>query len=229
MSDNIFKVFKIQDLQQVILDNYNKFIIMIVVRENISNSQAYDFKKFLKKYSQEYPNMLFIYYIINDDDMGKCSLPKHKSEYPSFEVITRKNILVEEKNVSKEGIYKQMNHKKLKEYFDKDKERYLEEKNEDVNIEDEEDNGADMENEEEYNAEEKPSQNPLMNNPNAMYNPPFDPSQVILEQKKLAEKIRILLKHAEENKIELMSDIAKRKKIEAEKKAEEREKLRKSR
>jgi hypothetical protein len=139
MSGNIWEVVSIKDLVQIIQNNKNKFIIIAITQENSPASEKKMLKKFLKSKCGDYPNMYFTYYVISKKDLGRISLfTKDETQYPLVYHIYNTEIFVKVNRANQKTLYESFD--KVKQYYDKDKEKFLSGEDED-NLSD--DNGND--------------------------------------------------------------------------------------
>jgi hypothetical protein len=100
----------------------NKFVIIGLTLKNTPSSQKKIIKQFFKSKHTEYPNMIFIYYEVSEDDLGKkISLLKNKpEEYPYlYHIYDIEKILVTVSNVNIETLHASFN--AVKHHYDNDK------------------------------------------------------------------------------------------------------------
>ena len=71
MADNIFESKRVSDIIYILKKNPNKFVVIgLTMLNNDTNIIKY-IRSYLKNQSKQYSNVIFIYYMLKDDDFGK--------------------------------------------------------------------------------------------------------------------------------------------------------------
>ena len=174
--NNIFEIKSVNDIETILKSSSGKFVILSITLNNTPLNTKINIRKWLKKYSVEYKNVVFLYMSVTSEDLGKLSIFKEDvSKYPLlYYIYNINNICISVDNVDTEGINEAYN--KMKHYLDDTK----------IEVDD--------------------------NNTN---------ENKLLEQKKLLEqqnrdKLIYLENHAEDYKINFLTDIKNRKLVEEE-------------
>lgn len=245
MSGNIWEVVSIKDLVQIIQNNKNKFIIIALTQENSPIAEQKMLKKFLKSKCGEYPNMYFTYFMVSKKDLGRISLfTKDETQYPLVYHIYNTEIFVKVNRANQKTLYESFD--QVKQYYDKDKEKFLSGKEKsddeyddnnscDIDGYDDDDNNSNGEdrgdikmdtNDINEPAEEKISkkdnsvqmQQQMLQEQNKL-----SVEQKLLETKKMFDKVLMMQKHARDFNVEFLRDIQQRKKEEYDQKVKDRE------
>jgi hypothetical protein len=252
MSGNIWEVVSIKDLVQIIQNNKNKFIIIAITQEESPASEKKMLKKFLKSKCDDYPNMYFTYYVMCKKDLGRISLfTKDETQYPLVYHIYNTEIFVKVNRANQKTLYESFD--QVKQYYDKDKEKFLSGENEDIasddnnkddEVDDVGDDIGDVSDIDDIHIKDNrlkkqtvPTQQ-LDKNDGANDNGVLDQAQQqqllqeqnklsveqkMLETKKMFDKVIMMQKHAREFNVEFLKDIQQRKKEEYDQKVKDRE------
>jgi hypothetical protein len=146
-------------------------------------------KKFIKKKSEIYNNVLFLYYVVRNENFGEISfLTKNKAEYPKMcHIFNKTKLLVEVSSIDNIEI--------LESSFQKVDNYYRNFKYEEpVVIDNDHEHDHDQDDQKEHNDSE-------IKNP-------------IVDKKKFMEKLELLKKHVDEYNVDFFKDCQKRKKDE---------------
>ena len=120
--NNIWRITRTKDLISIMNTCKKKFAIIGLTLNNTSPDQKKIIKNFFKVKHIEYPNIIFIYYEVDDNELGKNInlLKNSKDEYPYiYHIYDIDKILVNVSNVNNETINESFN--KIKQYYDEDK------------------------------------------------------------------------------------------------------------
>lgn len=103
---NIWEITEFDDLIHNLKSSVDRFVIFIAVLNDTPLPQKISLKKFLKTKATKYPNILFLYYTIkNENDMRFSLLKKDKSEYPlAYFIWDTKEIACEFENAVADDI-----------------------------------------------------------------------------------------------------------------------------
>jgi len=125
MSQNIWEIVTVNDLVKILKEKEKKFVIVALTLKDTPVEIVKLIKKFLKDYSKKYKNLTFLYYKVNDKDLGRISLlHKDKLEYPFvYHIYDINNIFVSVNRVNKNTLFESMN--AVEEYYKKDLENKL--------------------------------------------------------------------------------------------------------
>jgi hypothetical protein len=125
MSQNIWEIVTVNDLVKILKEKEKKFVIVALTLKDTPIETVKLIKKFLKDYSKKYKNLTFLYYKVNDKDLGRISLlNKDKLEYPFvYHIYDINNIFVSVNRVNKNTLFESMN--AVEEYYKKDLENKL--------------------------------------------------------------------------------------------------------
>jgi len=125
MSQNIWEIVTVNDLVKILKEKEKKFVVVALTLKDTPLEIVKLIKKFLKDYSKKYKNLTFLYYKVNDKDLGRISLlHKDKLEYPFvYHIYDINNIFVSVNRVNKNTLFESMN--AVEEYYKKDLENKL--------------------------------------------------------------------------------------------------------
>ena len=119
---NIWQVTSIKNLNKLIDNCSNKFMIIGVVLKNNDQNEKKAIKNFYKSIHKIYPNITFIYYELDESELGKgiSILKNSKEEYPYlYHIYDKDKIIVNVSNVNEETLIESFNI--VKKYYDDDK------------------------------------------------------------------------------------------------------------
>lgn len=132
--NNLLQVVTMDDLLYLLGNGKNKIIVLSLVLTKSDEIMKRKIKKFIKKKSELYTNVLFLYYIVRNEDFGRISfLTKNKTEYPKMchifdktelllEVASIDNIDILEESFHKvDGYYKKFKFEEQKEIIEEKK------------------------------------------------------------------------------------------------------------
>jgi hypothetical protein len=138
--NNLLQVVTMDDLLYLLGNGKNKIIVLTLVLPKSDESIKRKIKKFIKKKSEIYNNVLFLYYVVRNEDFEKISLiTKNKMEYPKMchiynktelllEVSSIDNIEILESSFQKvDGHYKKF---KYEEHIEKEEQKTIHEEEE---------------------------------------------------------------------------------------------------
>lgn len=120
--NNIWQVTNTKDLIDIMNTCRDKFSIIGLTLKSTPHNQKKIIKQFFREKHIEYPNITFIYYQVNIDDLGKhiSLLKKSPDEYPYlYHIYNIDKILVNVSNVNEITILESFN--AVKQYYDNDK------------------------------------------------------------------------------------------------------------
>jgi ribosomal protein L30E len=232
MSRNIWEIVNVTDLVKILKENEQKFVIVALTLQNTPSDDIKLIKKFLKDYSKKYKNLTFLYFKVNDKDLGRISLLKtDKSEYPFiYHIYDVNNIFVSVNRVNKNTLYESMG--AVEEYYKKDLEnRYNTQINTQVNIQKntkikqkQNQNNNDGDNGDNYdnNDDDNDNMNNNMNNninedDENMLENDAETERKVIEHQRLLNRILLFEEKKKKHNIKFLEDIQKRKKEESKK------------
>ena len=204
MSQNIWEIVTVNDLVKILKEKEKKFVIVALTLKDTPVEIVKLIKKFLKDYSKKYKNLTFLYYKVNDKDLGRISLlHKDKLEYPFvYHIYDINNIFVSVNRVNKNTLFESMN--AVEEYYKKDLENKLYTTENTQNI---------MQNniENEENVENDNNNGDVNNNilPNDE-----ETQRKVIEHQRMLNKIISFEERKKSHNIKFLEDIHKRKKEE---------------
>ena len=122
---NIWEVTTISDIVKILKSNPKKFVILGLSLSNAPKTEHKTIKKFLKDKAKLYPNMTFLFFKVESNDLGKISLlDSNVDTYPwIYHVYDYNNIFIKVNNANEETIYKSF--EAGEQYYKKDLEEYL--------------------------------------------------------------------------------------------------------
>jgi hypothetical protein len=198
---NIWQVTIFDDLLYHLRKGSKKIIVLSLVLLNTDNNVKNRIKKLMTEKASQYPNIVFIYYVVRHEDFGRKLniIDKDITQYPiMYHIFDMRDILCH--------IAKIDDAVTLRNYFKKTEDLYLNSTNEDnfSNNENEDGNGNEVLEESKI----RPVNDIIV--PSAQTNQETQ----LLEQKKFTEKLILLRKKADEYTFSFLEEIAKRKKEE---------------
>jgi hypothetical protein len=122
---NIWEVTTVSDIVKILKSNPKKFVIVGLALANAPKTEHKLIKKFLKDKAKLYPNMTFLFFKVEKNDLGKTSLLNSDIDsYPwVYHVYDYNNIFIKVNNANEETIYKSF--EAGEQYYKKDLEDYL--------------------------------------------------------------------------------------------------------
>lgn len=193
MSQNLWQVVNMDDLLYFLRNGKNKIIVLSLVLLNTDELIKRNIRKFIKRKSEIYTNITFLYYAIRDTDFGRISIISgNKDEYPKMcHIYNVTELLVEVTGIDNMDIL-ESSFKKLDNYY--------------MNFKEEQDV---IENNNTTELKVSTPQTPLSTNitNEEVKNP-------IVEKKKFIEKITLIKQKSDDYNIEFMRECQKRKKEE---------------
>lgn len=208
---NIWEIVALNDLIKILKEKEKQFVIVAITLDNTPKELVKTIKKFLKTYSKLYDNLTFLYYNASVKDLGRISLlNKDVNEYPYiYHIFDTSNIFVSVNRANQNTIYEAFN--AVEEYYKKDLQNYLINKNNIKNDENTTDN-TDRTDKSSIHINQDlhtvNSQQMKEDEEQAKMN------RRALEHQKLLEKITILENKKKDFNIKFLEDIQKRKKEE---------------
>ena len=126
---NIWEVTTVSDIVKILKSNPKKFVIIGLSLSNAPKSEHKTIKKFLKDKAKLYPNMTFLFFKVESNDLGKISLlDSNVDTYPwIYHVYDYNNIFIKVNNANEETIYKSF--EAGEQYYKKDLEDFLDNNN----------------------------------------------------------------------------------------------------
>lgn len=197
------------DLLYFLRNGKNKIIVLTMVLLNTEEDLKKDIRRFIKRKSEKYPNIIFLYYAVRDDDFGRISIiSKNKKEYPKMcHIYNVTDLLVEVSGIDNVEILKS-SFKKLNNYYKNFKEdAKISEKSDEIKqpvITDKEHNENNFQQENIFNQVQDVQDK----------QPEINPVNLIVEQKKFNQKLELLKKVADDYNIDFFRECQKRKKEE---------------
>lgn len=76
MSENIWQVDMFSDLVGFLKNTSTDYIVLSLVLKNTQQEIRSDIKKFIKRKAKEFPNVMFLFYTVQQQDVGKISFIK---------------------------------------------------------------------------------------------------------------------------------------------------------
>lgn len=125
---NIWEVTTVSDIVKILKSNPKKFVILGLSLANSPKQEHKLIKKFLKDKAKIYPNMTFLFFKVEKNDLGKISLlDSNVDTYPwVYHVYDYNNIFIKVNNANEETIYKSF--EAGEQYYKKDLEEYMDNK-----------------------------------------------------------------------------------------------------
>jgi hypothetical protein len=122
---NIWEVTTVSDIVKILKSNPKKFVILGFSLVSAPKTEHKLIKKFLKDKAKLYPNMTFLFFKVEKNDLGKISLlDSNVDSYPwIYHVYDYNNIFIKVNNANEETIYKSF--EAGEQYYKKDLEEYL--------------------------------------------------------------------------------------------------------
>jgi len=126
---NIWEVTTVSDIVKILKSNPKKFVILGLSLASAPKTEHKTIKKFLKEKAKLYPNMTFLFYKVESNDLGKISLlDSNVDTYPwIYHVYDSNNIFIKVNNANEETIYKSF--EAGEQYYKKDLDEYLDNNN----------------------------------------------------------------------------------------------------
>jgi len=127
-NSNLFECEKLDDIK--IFIESSKIIFFGFVLKETNKCDKILIRRFFKLKSKEYPNILFIYYVANEYDLGKISpfLPMEKDKYPAIFQSKEQNVYFSLcGKISKNKLEHIFEIKELRQLYDDDKQLFLKE------------------------------------------------------------------------------------------------------
>ena len=187
--NNLLQVVTMDDLLYLLGNGKNKIIVLSLVLPKSDETIKKKIKKFIKKKSEIYNSVLFLYYIVKNEDFDKISLiTKNKLEYPKMcHIYNKTDLLLEVASIDNIEIL-ESSFQKVDTHYKKFK--YVEEpKLVKENKHDEHEHSEEI-------TDEHETKNP------------------IVDKKKYAEKLELLKKYVDDYNVDFFKDCQKRKKDE---------------
>jgi hypothetical protein len=206
MSQNLWQVVNMDDLLYFLRSGKNKIIVLSLVLLNTDEIIKRNIRKFIKRKSEIYTNITFLYYAIRDTDFKRISIISgNKDEYPKMcHIYNVTELLVEVTSIDNIDIL-ESSFKKLHNYYI----NFIENEN-DIDVPKQLDN----KNESKISTPQTPLSTNINNE--IIKNP-------VVEKKKFIEKISLIKQKSDDYNIEFMRECQKRKKEEEKhKKSEEK-------
>jgi ribosomal protein L30E len=206
---NIWEIVTLTDLIKILKENENKFVIVAITLESTPQNIIKSIKKFLKKYAKIYENLTFLYYQANIKDLGRSSLlVKNPDEYPFvYHVYNTKDIFVSVNRANETTIYEAFT--AVEEYYKKDLQAFLLNKNENNT------NNTNINNDNDKEDKSNIQINQTSMNANLEVDErQADMDRRALEHQKLLDKIVLFEEKKKDYNIKFLGDIQKRKKDE---------------
>jgi len=206
---NIWEIVTLNDLIKILKENENKFVIVAITLESTPQNIIKSIKKFLKKFAKIYENLTFLYYQANMKDLGRSSLlVKNPDEYPFvYHVYNTKDIFVSVNRANETTIYEAFT--AVEEYYKKDLQAFLLNKNENNT------NNTNINNDNDKEDKSNIQINQTSMNANLEVDErQADMDRRALEHQKLLDKIVLFEEKKKDYNIKFLGDIQKRKKDE---------------
>ncbi len=185
--NNLLQVITMDDLLYLLGNGKNKIIVLSLVLPKSDETIKKKIKKFIKKKSELYNNVLFLYYIVKNEDFEKISLiTKNKLEYPKMcHIYNKTELLLEVASIDNMEIL-ESSFQKVDSHYKKF--RYIEEQK------------IEKDDKHDYHSEEIIEEH--------------DTKNPIVDKKKYAEKLELLKKYVDDYNVDFFKDCQKRKKDE---------------
>jgi len=218
MSQNIWQILNFDDLLYFIRKGAGKIVVLFLVLPDTEDNIKKIIKKIMKEKSVKFPNVLFLYYTVrNDDFKTKLNIiDKDLSNYPKmYHIYDRFDVFMDVSKID--------NIKVLEHYFKQADSEYLNSTNninENANKNDNyKDKNNDNDNQFIENIDVTKNENILhdINNNEQYIDPNIEQNKqelLIKEQEKFAEKLLVLKNTADAYNFMFLDDIQKRKKEE---------------
>ena len=122
---NIWEVTTVSDIVKILKSNPKKFVILGLSLSSALKTEHKIIKKFLKDKAKLYPNITFLFFKVEKNDLGKISLlDSNIDTYPwIYHVYDCSNIFIKVNNANEETIYKSFD--AGEQYYKKDLEEYM--------------------------------------------------------------------------------------------------------
>jgi hypothetical protein len=126
---NIWQVVCVNDLIKILKESPSTFIIIGIVLETTPKQAQIEIKKFLKEKARLFPNMKFLFFKANLNDLGKISLLENdENQYPFiYHIYDTTNIFIKVNSANYQTITESF--KAGEQYYKKDLEKYLSSEN----------------------------------------------------------------------------------------------------
>lgn len=213
--ENIWELVSIDDLSRLIKNNPKRFIIVGLVIASTEERMKRQMKKLMKIKHKEFPNILFLYYCVKNGEFGRISLTDRPiSEYPlMYGIYDIDQLLFIVKAANENTIYEVFEDEGIQKIFLHNRQQFMEGLKQKNNVQKDEINNDDdnidepiNDNSDSNHDENKESIDMPQNKPN--------PKNMLMEQKKLLDKILLIKKHADKFNLEFIKDIQERKREE---------------
>jgi hypothetical protein len=198
---NIWQVVCVNDLIKILKESPSTFIIIGIVLETTPKQTQIEIKKFLKEKARLFPNMKFLFFKANSNDLGKISLLENdETQYPFiYHIFDTSNIFIKVNCANSQTINESF--KAGEQYYKKDLEKYLSSENPQNPP-----NSQPTQSSNQQNKEEQPSQTKEINEDE------WKKQQSELKsQEETLQKIITFQSRAKDFNIELLKDIQQRK------------------
>ena len=201
---NIVETKHSQGIEILLKGNKSRFTILGVVLDTTPKIQKIYIRKWLKRMSKKYSNILFIYHCVSESELGNMTLLiEDKNKYPLvYHIVDVSNIIIRIENANDEAINSSF--EQVKGYYIQDMQQ-KELNNNDYEITDD-NNESDKSYKESQIKTDK--EKIILKRKESK----FDKQ---LEKNKLEEKVELLNEHAEEFKKDFLTDIKERKLMES--------------
>jgi len=188
---NIWEVTTVSDIVKILKSKPKKFVILGLSLASAQKSEHKLIKKFLKDKAKLYPNITFLFYKVESNDLGKISLlDSNVDTYPwIYHVYDYNNIFIKVNNANEETIYKSF--EAGEQYYKKDLEEFVD------------NNSNKVPNQTEDNTSNKTVNNTIEIDQDAWK-----------QQQMMIEKLLTFQNKAKKYNLELLEDIKQRKKEE---------------
>lgn len=248
MSKNLWQVVNRDDLLYHLKNGTDRIIVLTLTLIDTDESIKTMLRKYIKRRSEQYPNIIFIYYAVRKEDIGKVGtlVPRDLNYYPvMYHIYNIKKLLwvipsidksqekfneIDESFTKLDEYYSEFDPNLQKKMSDDEYNQSLHknDNNNDDNNDDSNDNNNDSNND--NNNVNKNNINNMMknimNNTNnilkTQQNNKSEKIDKLTERKKLAEKIIFIKKKWEEYELTFFEEIKKRKKDETKLKNKEK-------
>jgi hypothetical protein len=236
MADNLFQIVNMDDLLYFLRGGKDKLITLSLVLLTTDESIKRMIKKFVKRKSEQYPGVTFLYYAVRKQDFNRISfLTDDLSEYPKMcHIFNITELLMEVRSIDNIDILnRSFQHPDIVAYYSKfglvSKKPVSNVFEENENGYNENENGDeesdDFEDEQISTAVSGPTK--VVNTSQSQQNPSQQfqlPQNPMLEKKKLLEKLTLIRQKGEEYNMQFLEECRNRKKEEEKTKEKEKDK-----
>jgi hypothetical protein len=201
---NIVETKHSQGIEILLKGNKSRFTILGVVLDTTPKIQKIYIRKWLKRMSKKYSNILFIYHCVSESELGNMTLLiEDKNKYPLvYHIVDVSNIIIRIENANDEAINSSF--EQVKGYYIQDMQQ------KELNNNDDEITDDNNESDKSYKESQiKTDKEKIILKRKESK---FDKQ---LEKNKLEEKVELLNEHAEEFKKDFLTDIKERKLMES--------------